>query len=141
MIRWSWFNGKSSNTPTDTGQWGEAKARQQLEAEGYQIIGSRIRVGKRDEIDLLARDGDVLVFVEVKTRASEQYGRPGDSVKRAKRHALSRAAVRYLKSLRQPPVYFRFDVVEVIGSPEHGVHEIRHICNAFPLQAPYDLPY
>lgn len=141
MIRWAFLKCKSTNIPMDTGQWGESKARQSLEAEGYQIIGSRIRVGKRDEIDLLARDGDVLVFIEVKTRASEQYGRPGDSIKRAKRHALSRAAVRYLKSLRHPPAYFRFDVVEVIGSPEKGLNEIRHICNAFPLQAPYDLPY
>jgi len=82
----------------------------------------------------------VLVFVEVKTRRSESFGRPLAAVNRAKRHYLSRAAVRYLKRLRRPPAAFRFDIVEVIGAP--GVREptVRHVENAFPLDRCYRVP-
>lgn len=105
------------------------------------ILGRRVRVGTRDELDIVARDGRVLVFVEVKTRKSEQYGRPMDAVDRHKRHTLSRAAVRYVKSLRRPAqVTFRFDVVEVIGDEASGARDIRHIRNAFPLDRRYMVP-
>jgi putative endonuclease len=124
----------------DAGAWGEQQAEQALCAKGYRILGRRVRVGRRDEIDLLARDGAVLVFVEVKTRRSEDYGRPASAVKRAKRHALSRAAVRYLKSRRERRVAFRFDVVEVVGAPGAAAPVVRHIANAFPLERRYVPP-
>ena len=124
-----------------TGEWGEAMAAKELKQKGYKMLGSRVRIGRRDELDLVARDGEVLVFVEVKTRKSEKFGRPASSVDRAKRHTLSRAAVRYLKRLKNPHICFRFDVVEVIGeidAPEPPI--IRHIENAFPLDRRYSLP-
>ncbi len=111
-----------------------------MKSKGYRILGRRVRVGDRDELDLVARDRDVLVFVEVKTRKNEDFGRPLSSVDRKKRHALSRAAVRYLKALRSPCVCFRFDVVEVVGSAGEQEPEIRHIEDAFHLEARYRVP-
>ena len=122
---------------TDSGVWGERQAETLLSRAGLRILGRRVRVGRRDEIDLVARDGEELVFVEVKTRSSEALGAPISAVNRHKRHALSRAAVRYLKRLRVRHVRFRFDVVEVVGSPELGMRNIRHVKNAFPLDACY----
>ena len=125
----------------ETGEWGEGVAEKMLRKKGYKILGRRVRVGTRDELDLVARDGDVLVFVEVKTRKSEAFGRPVDSVNHAKRHTLSRAAVRYLKKLKNPRICFRFDVVEVIGDMDSTVApEVRHIENAFALERRYQLP-
>lgn len=98
------------------------------------VIGRCVRVGRRDEIDRIAWDDDTLVFVEVKTRASESFGRPVDAVDRAKRRHLSRAAVRYMSSHRLRPDYIRFDVVEVIGAPESGLREIRHLRSVFSLE-------
>ena len=64
-----------------SGEWGEKVAADYLRREKhYRILGERVRVGRRDEVDLIARDGACLVFVEVKTRRSEVYGRPADSV-------------------------------------------------------------
>ncbi len=124
-----------------TGEWGEGVAAKALKQKGYKILGKRVRIGTRDEIDLVARDGDVLVFVEVKTRKSEKYGRPVSSVDRKKRHTLSRGAVRYIKRLKDPHVYFRFDVVEVIGEIDApNPPTIRHIENAFSLDKRYQLP-
>lgn len=126
--------------PCESGQWGERQAERLLKHKGYRILGRRVRVGVRDELDLVARDGDVLVFVEVKTRKNEDFGRPISSVDRKKRHTLSRAAVRYLKALKSPAVCFRFDVVEVIGSAGEQDPRVRHIENAFHLESRYRVP-
>lgn len=123
-----------------TGLWGEKQAATFLEKKGYRILSRRLRIGLRDELDLVARSDDVLVFVEVKTRRTEEFGRAVSAVDRAKRHALSRAAVRYLKKL-SGPVCFRFDVVEVIGQEGAEAPVIRHIENAFPLDRCYALPW
>jgi putative endonuclease len=122
-----------------SGRWGEEAAARHLENKKYKILGRRVRIGRRDEIDLVARWGEVLIFVEVKTRRSVAFGRPADFVDRKKRHALSRAAVRYLERLRNPRVTFRFDVVEVVGAPG-AEPEVRHIENAFQLDKRFMLP-
>lgn len=122
------------------GAWGEKTAEIFLIKSGFRILGRRVRIGDRDELDLVARDGDVLVFVEVKTRGSESFGRPVAAVNPQKRHYLSRAAVRYLQRLKTRPEAFRFDVVEVIGAPADPRPEIRHIRNAFPLDRRYRVP-
>ena len=91
--------GKHANLAA--GLWGEEQAAKFLEGRGYRILGRRVRVGRRDEIDLVARAGETLVFVEVKTRRGEDFGRPAEAVDRDKRRALSRAAIRYLRRLRR----------------------------------------
>lgn len=122
------------------GLWGEERAERFLKQKGYRMLGRRVRVGDRDELDLVTRDGGTLVFVEVKTRAYEDFGRPAEAVDRHKRHVLSRAAVRYLKAIKSPTVCFRFDVVEVIGAEGDPQPRIRHIENAFPLDRRYRIP-
>ncbi len=123
-----------------TGIWGEKTAARFLKKRGMKVLGKRVHVTARDELDLVARDGDVLVFVEVKTRKSEDYGRPMTAVDRRKRQVLSRGAVRYLQKLKNRDVNFRFDVIEVIGTPDSGEPHVRHIKNAFPLDRRYMLP-
>lgn len=124
-----------------TGLWGEAQAERFLRRLGYRTLGRRVRIGDRDELDLVCRDGKSLVFVEVKTRRSEDYGRPVEAVNARKRQVLSRAAVRYLRKVRYPSVSFRFDVVEVVGTPEDDPPTIHHIPNAFTLDTRYTPPY
>ena len=138
-----WF-GKGKAQPDRenlvAGEWGEKEAARMLAAKGYRILGRRVRIGRRDEIDLVARDGEILVFVEVKTRKSEGYGRPLSAVDRHKRYVLSRGAVRYLMKLKKRPPYFRFDVVEVVGSPGDAAPTLRHVESAFTLDPRYRLP-
>ena len=122
-----WF--KKEAPHLRTGRIGEAQAEKFLRKAGLKIIARNVRAGS-DEIDLIARQGDILVFAEVKTRKNEDFGRPAAAVNRAKRKRLSRAAVRFLKQHKLRPPYIRFDVVEVIGDKP----EIRHIQNAFQLE-------
>lgn len=141
MKRWIERLRRRSTEPAhlQTGRWGEEQAVRMLRSKRYRIIGQRIRVRTRDEIDIIAMDRKTLVIVEVKTRGSELFGRPAAAVHAAKRRNLSRAAVAYLKKNRLRPDYIRFDVVEVIGSASEGRPEIRHIENAFTLDPAYRL--
>lgn len=129
------------HSTAETGVWGEKEAERLLKSKGYKILGRRVRIGDRDELDLVARDGEILVFVEVKTRSSEDFGRPASAVDRDKRHTMSRAAVRYLKKIKCQRVNFRFDVVEVTGSEGDDGPELNHIENAFTLDRCYSIPY
>lgn len=139
----TWWRGrgeKPAPRSARAGVWGERLAERLLRRKGYRILGRRVRVGRRDELDLIAVQGDTFVVVEVKTRASERFGSPLAAVNRAKRMRLSRAAVRFLLHWRQRPPHLRFDVIEVVGREGDAAPVVRHIENVFPLQGGLRLP-
>lgn len=140
MWWWPWKKKRELPEHLRTGEWGEEQAARFLKAKGFRITGQRVRLD-RDEIDIIARSGEVLVFIEVKTRKSESFGRAASAVDKRKRTILSRAAIHYLRKLRERPTYFRFDVVEVIGEMDKPDPVIRHIENAFNLDKRYRLPW
>jgi putative endonuclease len=76
------------------------------------------------------------VFVEVKTRSSEDWARPAAAVNAERRRRLTRTALDYLRLLRNPPVKLRFDIVEVLLL-DGAVREVRHLPNTFPMERPY----
>jgi putative endonuclease len=117
------------------GERGEKIAESHLRKNGYKILVRRYRPKSgRGDIDLVAREKDVLVFVEVKTRISEQFGRPIESVKEDKRHHVRRAALDYLRRLGSPRLYFRFDVVEVVLDDDgKKAKDVRLTRNVFDL--------
>ncbi len=117
------------------GELGERAAKQWLRRAGLKFLTANFR-STRGEIDLVFRDGDCLVFVEVKTRSSEEWTRPAAAVDARKRTLLSQTALDYLKMLKNPPVKFRFDIVEVLLA-NGRVREIRHLPNTFTLSKPY----
>ncbi|HEY3267765.1 MAG TPA: YraN family protein [Armatimonadota bacterium] len=94
------------------GQEGERRAARALEAAGYDIVERNARVG-HDEIDVVARNGEAWVFVEVKTRRGAGYGAPGEAVTPAKQAKLLRAAAAWLEEHAVPDPVWRFDVVSV----------------------------
>ena len=105
---------------------GERLAARFLKKQGYCLIAQNWRV-KSGELDIIARDHEVLVFVEVKQRKTAAFGRPAEFVGKEKQYRVRRTAQLYL--LENPysgPV--RFDVIEVLGE---GRPEINHIRNAF----------
>ena len=122
------------------GKWGEARAADFLASNGFTILGRNVRPNKRDEIDIVARKGETLVFVEVKTRRHGDFARPMTAVDKRKRHALNRAAAAWLRKARYPHMFYRFDVVEVVGAPEEGEPQIRHIEDAFPFERRFMFP-
>jgi putative endonuclease len=117
------------------GRLGERAARRHLRGRGLKFLTANFRSG-RGEIDLIFRDADCLVFVEVKTRSSEDWTRPAAAVDARKRRRLSQTALDYLRRLKDPRVKIRFDIVEVLLA-DGEVREVRHLPNTFSLSAPY----
>jgi len=122
MIRWlqsAWqkFRSGGSRAPhNEAGARGEQAAADFLQArQGFAIVTRNWRSPRdaRDEIDLVCRDGDILVFVEVKARAEGALVRGFEAVDKDKKRVLRRAVQAYLAELRPPPRTFRLDIVEV----------------------------
>ena len=111
-----------------TGSAGEKAAEQFLKREkGFKIRERNWRHGK-DELDLIAEEDGILVFVEVKTRRAGGLVPGYYSVDDRKKRALKRAAMAYIKTLRHAPQTYRLDVVEVNYRPEEA-WEILHFSN------------
>jgi len=126
--KWRWFWGLKPQAGSATavrGRLGEEAAALFLRERGWKIVARNWRHG-RDELDLVARDGEVLVFIEVRTRTVQALVPGYHSVTGRKKRALSRAAQAYLQGLAMPPAHFRFDIVEVkvsdSGPPEISLH-------------------
>jgi putative endonuclease len=117
------------------GKLGERAAKRHLKRHGLKFLTANFRT-PRGEIDLICRDQDCLVFVEVKTRSSEEWARPAAAVDRERRQRLTRAALDYLRLLKNPSVKVRFDIVEVLLQ-DSAVGEVRHLPNAFAMERPY----
>jgi putative endonuclease len=133
-----WRSRFSSSRPQHLrlGTRGERLAGQFLRRNGYKILYRNFRGRTGGEIDLVCRDRDTLVFVEVKTRTREDFGRPLDAVDRDKRKRISRGGLAWLRLLGDPDILFRFDVVEVIIA-EGAPPRLELIRNAFALSEPY----
>lgn len=117
------------------GKLGENAARKHLKKSGLKFLTANYR-SPRGEIDLVFRDQDCLVFVEVKTRSSEEWARPAAAVNADKRRLICQAALDYLRLLKNPQVKIRFDIVEVLLS-DGAVRELRHLPNTFVMERPY----
>jgi putative endonuclease len=85
---------------------------------------------------VVCRDRDTLVFVEVKTRTREDFGRPFEAVNREQRNSIARGALAWLRLLDEPDILFRFDVVEVIIA-EGAEPKLEILRNAFSLPESY----
>lgn len=116
--------------PRSFGARGEDLAAQYLRKQGYRILERNARLG-RYEIDIIAREGDTVAFVEVKTRRTANLVRPEANVNRTKREHILKAAHVYMDSHRDSETYYRFDVVSVV-LPENGLPEIVLFRDAFP---------
>lgn len=120
------------------GQRGEAAAARYLRRRGYKILARGDRCGP-GELDLVALDGKTIVFIEVKTRQSQQAGHPSDAVDEVKQRRLTRLAVTFLKrhGLLECPA--RFDVIAITWPADKWFPVIEHIQNAFDAVGKWEL--
>lgn len=128
----------SSRRPAhlNLGIQGEKLAARYLQRHGHKVLYRNFRAPRGGEIDLVCRDKrhDELVFVEVKTRSHEDFGRPLDAVNAKKQRLIIRGAMAWLRMLKMPDITYRFDVVEIVMT---NPPDIRHIENAFQLPDNY----
>ena len=110
------------------GRWGEGVAAEYLQGKGYEIVARNLR-NPYGEIDLLARQGEVLVFVEFKTRSSRQFGYPEEAVDAAKLEHITAAAEDYLQQESDTAVDWRVDVIAIRKLQSGQSPEIVHFEN------------
>ncbi|MCS6951991.1 MAG: YraN family protein [Bryobacterales bacterium] len=109
-----------------TGRRGEDLAHRFLQQQGYIVVARNYRTrGGSGEVDLIAWEGDTLVFVEVKTRRSDEFGSPERAVDHDKRRKLIRAAGDYVRKAGTPWERVRFDVISVVLSAPPAITHIR----------------
>ena len=118
-----------SNTRRALGQAAEETAARWLTRAGLAVLERNVRF-REGEIDLVCREGDVVVFVEVKSRRPHWGEGPGDAVSWDKRRRLVRLAQHYLRARRLDHARCRFDVVAVTIEAD-GTHTVRHLPGAF----------
>jgi putative endonuclease len=118
-----------ANTNQQVGKFGEWLACEHLVDSGMRLVDRnwRCRLG---EVDIIAWDGDTIVFCEVKTRRGAGYGTPAAAVVRAKQHRLRRLAVEWLKITGNHARDVRFDVVSVLPQ-RRGAPRVEHLKGAF----------
>jgi putative endonuclease len=131
----AWRSGKAMPQHLRHGLLGERAAKRHLRRLGLKFLVANFR-SPRGEIDLVFRERDCLVFVEVKTRSSEEWMRPAAAVNAERRGRLTRAALDYLRLVKNPRVKVRFDIVEVLLA-DGQVSELRHLPNTFAMERPY----
>ncbi|MBU4376955.1 MAG: YraN family protein [Candidatus Omnitrophica bacterium] len=112
------------------GKTGEALASGYLKRQGYEILERNYKT-KIGEIDIVARDGKALVFVEVKTRQSDLYGLPEEAINAKKMRKLTQLAELYIKRKHLYQTEARFDVVGILMDCGNGSKSIRLTKNAF----------
>ena len=137
MRRWPGSSSCSENPAHELGRYGEDLAARYLRAHGFKVLYRNFRARHGGEVDLVCRDrkANTLVFVEVKTRSSDEHGAPSEAVNRVKQKLISKGALAWLRLLDNPDLLFRFDIVEIVM--ESDPPTINLIRDAFPLSEPY----
>jgi putative endonuclease len=111
----------------ELGKKGEEKAIAFLTSLGHVLIATNYRAG-RDEVDIITRHHNTIVFTEVKTRSTDYYGKPEEFVDKKKRKAMKKVADAFMAE-HKLDTDIRFDIVSIIDS--HGDLNIYHIPDAF----------
>lgn len=125
MIRWL-------RRKVPLGQRGEKLAARALKRAGYTILDRNVYLG-RYEVDIIAREGDTVAFVEVKTRTDNRIANPEDNVNAEKQKRLSSAASIYIAKEDDEEMYYRFDIVSVLV-PEKGRPKVVIYRDAFHMR-------
>ena len=106
-----------------------------MRRNGFKILYRNFRAPHGGEVDLVCRDGNELVFVEVKTRSTRDFGSPASAVNREKQKLIARGALAWLRLLDNPDIIFRFDIGEVVIDESGTSFNIVHA--AFQLPEPH----
>ncbi|MCL1857900.1 MAG: YraN family protein [Oscillospiraceae bacterium] len=122
---------KNKKNNKELGNSGENTACLFLESKGYKIISQNYRANRR-EIDIIAQKGEYIIFAEVKTRSSVNFGTASQSVNiKKQRHIISAARLFLLKNFIYSELQPRFDIIEIYRDSKTGKDYVRHIEGAF----------
>ena len=109
-----------------TGKFGEEKAKEYLEKQGYKILETNRHFSKFCEIDIIALDKDTFVFVEVKTRRTVKYGLPQEAITRTKYQNIKNGIYYYMQGNSNCKKY-RIDVISIVLEPNFDIKHLKNV--------------
>jgi putative endonuclease len=122
------------NHNIQVGKQGETEAVRLLQGQGYHILKTNYRT-RAGEVDIIARQGDTVCFIEVKARSGQRFGQPSEAVSRFKQGQISKAALHFLKTHDCLDKKARFDVVSIVY--RDGTPQLAILKDAFELDRRY----
>lgn len=112
-----------------TGKYGEDIAAKFLQKSGYKILERNFRYSRLCEIDIIAKEKDTIVFVEVKTRTTTAFGHPFEAITKSKLLNVFKAGLFYLQNTQEQHKNYRIDIISVIGNLNDNTPKIEHLKN------------
>lgn len=109
------------------GKSGEDLACQFLQKQGYKILERNFRYSRLAEIDIIAKDKDTLVFVEVKTRTNENCGHPFEAINHKKLEHIFKAGLAYMQTTEEEYKKFRIDIISVLGKDTPKIEHLKDV--------------
>lgn len=109
------------------GEKGELLAQEYLIKQGYEIVETNKRFSRFCEIDIIAKDKDTLVFIEVKTRSSDFCGSPLEAITKTKYENIKTGLFSYLNETKIKYKNFRIDVISIILNPDIKINHLKNI--------------
>lgn len=109
------------------GQQGEDTACRYLRKKGYKIIKRNFRYSRVAEIDIIAKDKDCLVFIEVKSRTTQNFGHPFEAVNRRKLEHIFKACLAYLQTTEEEFKKYRIDIISVLGDENPKIEHLKDV--------------
>lgn len=115
------------NINKQIGLKGEEIACNYLKKLGWKILEKNFRYSKYAEIDIIAKETNTIVFVEVKTRTTSNFGHPFEAINTKKINNIYKAALSYLKSTQERYEDYRIDIISILGNPNPKIEHIKNI--------------
>ncbi len=117
---------EKSNNKT-VGEKGEETACSYLKNLGWTILERNFRYSRVSEIDIIAKDNDTIVFVEVKTRTSANFGHPFEAINKNKLLNIFKAGLSYLQKTKEHYKRYRIDIISVLGKDKPEIEHLKNI--------------
>ena len=111
----------------EVGKFGEDFAKNYLKKLGWKILDTNFHYSRYAELDIVAKDGDTIVFVEVKTRSTTSFGHPFEVVNKTKLDNIFKAGLAWLNTTKESYKNYRIDVVSVLGQENPQVEHLKNV--------------
>lgn len=111
----------------EIGQLGEEIAAKYLEGHGYKVLERNFHYSRFCEIDIIAKEKETLVFVEVKTRTTANFGHPYEAITKKKLDNIYKAALFYLQQTKEKYKDYRIDIVSILGRDEYKIEHLKNV--------------
>ena len=115
------------NKNKEVGKFGEKTAQEYLKKLGWKILDTNFHYSRYAELDIIAKDKDSIVFVEVKTRSTNAFGHPFESINHKKLENIFKAGLAWLKTTKEPYKNFRIDVISILGQENPQIEHLKNI--------------